>query len=321
MPPPHRRHPDRQRRDTVTGVTVNNNLIVNNGSAGSGGEAGIKFYNGASGALILNNTIYGNKGYGIWVTAGANTNILQNNHVIGNTGAAQIKNDGTGTTQTTNRTPGTITDCTVSTSDFTQNHTSSCINGGTARAGFAFNTYSGKTKPDQGAFEVFKCNAAGTVNANFMDTTCALNLNTPVLPNTGITGMVALLGGVARGTTSSAVLAGTDSVVRTIFDGAACLVGGVWTNTYTAGNLTDSALIGSTRGTSFNQKAITSTALTVSNACSASVPTTFTPVASSTFTRADESPLTELGVWTVTNGGLASMQIVSGTARTTSRDQ
>ena len=194
------------------------------------------------------------------------------------------------------------------TNDYTLTSASAAIDAG-VNVGLAFNS----TAPDIGAFETFKCNASATINANLLDTTCAMNLNTPVLPNTGITGMVALVGGVARGTTTSAVLAGTDSVVRTTFDGATCVLGEVWTNTYTAGNLTDSALIGG----SLNQKALTSTALSVTNACSSSGSPTFTQVASSSF-NSDENPISEGGVWTVTNGGAGSMKIL--TARITPTD-
>ncbi len=181
-----------------------------------------------------------------------------------------------------------------STNDFTIASGASVIAAGTTVSGVLCNGTC-----DIGSFETWSCNATATVNGNALDTTCAMNLNTPVLPATGITGMTALVGAVPRTTTSSAKLTGTDSVVRTLFQGAACAGGQTWTNTYVPGNLTDSALIGG----SLNQKAFAYTAFAVTNGCGGATGPTFTPVASSSFTGSDENPLSETSAWTT--GGVA----------------
>ncbi len=187
----------------------------------------------------------------------------------------------------TSTSPGFVS---AGTNDYTIATGSATIGAGTAVTGLLSNG-----TIDIGAFETFTCNASATVNGNLLDTSCAMNLNTPVLPATGITGMTALVAAVPRTTTTSAKL--SDSVVRTTFQGGACAGGETWTNTYVPGNLTDSALIGG----SLNQKAFAYTALAVTNGCGSSSGPTFTPVASTSFTGALENPLSEGGVWT--NGG------------------
>jgi parallel beta-helix repeat protein len=83
---------------TIVGTEIYNNLIYNNGSAPTAGDApGIRIVNNADGTKVWNNTVYGNKGLGINIQAytgikPTNT-VLQNNIVYGNA-AGEIINVG-----------------------------------------------------------------------------------------------------------------------------------------------------------------------------------------------------------------------------------
>jgi parallel beta-helix repeat protein len=83
----------------ITGVQVYNNVVYNNSTAETGGlSGGIRVSNGPDGTKVWNNTVYGNKGWGINIQAGtsAPTNtVVQNNIVFGNT-SGQIVNAGIG---------------------------------------------------------------------------------------------------------------------------------------------------------------------------------------------------------------------------------
>lgn len=231
------------------GAIIHHNVITNNGSdAASGDSHGLIIQSGVDNVLALNNTIYGNKGIGIFIkNTGSVGSILQNNHVIGNI-AGQISNLGASTTQTTNRSTGSITDCTPSTSVFTHKAGSSCINAGTIRSGYAYNG----SAPDQGAFETFvfsSCQvtaaATSTIRASFTN-----NLFPPLLPASSVTGVTGRKNGANNAITASSRSA-TNQFDFTM------------TNSYVGGdtvdisasstNITDSAAIGSTIGTAFYQ--------------------------------------------------------------------
>jgi len=83
----------------ISGVQVYNNLVYNNGSAPTAGDAqGIRISNGPDATKVWNNTVYANKGWGINIQAGTSppTNtVVQNNIVFANTDG-QIVNAGTG---------------------------------------------------------------------------------------------------------------------------------------------------------------------------------------------------------------------------------
>lgn len=158
----------------ISGVSITHNLIYENGGGGGGG--GVRLYattNTQTGTAIYNNTIYGNlagtgTGYGINIQAAPSGTLIKNNHIIGNA-TGQILDAGTGTVQANNRTTGTVTDCTVSTSTFTHNAASSCIDAG-VDVGLPYNG----SAPDIGAFETFvfaSCevpfSAANTIQATF----------------------------------------------------------------------------------------------------------------------------------------------------------
>ncbi len=226
-------------QNLITNGLIHNNLVYNNGSdARSGNSPGIQINDSAIGSKVYNNTVYGNKNAGIditWAGTAKPTNtVVTNNHVVGNL-TSQISDIGTGTTQTTNRTTGTITDCTVSTSNFTQKAGSSCIGQGTAISGFPYNG----AAPDQGRYETFGFTSA-TITGNTMLVTLGQNIsaNNPILPATGMTGWT-----VNNGRTVTAAIrqASSDSIVQLTISGAACLDADTWTVTYTPGNVTDSA--------------------------------------------------------------------------------
>jgi parallel beta-helix repeat protein len=88
--------PDPTRK--VSGVRIYNNLVYRNGSAPTSGNAtGIRVSLGVDGTKVWNNTVYGNKGWGISIESGTTTNtVVQNNIVYANT-LGPITNIGVGT--------------------------------------------------------------------------------------------------------------------------------------------------------------------------------------------------------------------------------
>jgi hypothetical protein len=80
----------------LTNVSIYNNLVYKNGSSPTAGNApGIRVDTGATGTKIWNNTLYGNKGWGIVINNSMTMNTyVQNNIVYGNT-LGQIYNAGT----------------------------------------------------------------------------------------------------------------------------------------------------------------------------------------------------------------------------------
>lgn len=191
--------------------------------------------------------------------------------------------------------------------DFTLASGSAAIAAGTAVSGVNCNGTC-----DLGAFETFGFSSA-VINGAALDVTMGMNVNTPILPTA--TGWSAACTGSGCGTpvvSTVALVAGSDSQARITLTGittGACAVGQTWTVSYTPGTTTDSALIGGT----LNQKAFGFTTQAVTNACTSTTPPTFVPIASSTFTGADENPLSESSAWTVTNGGAGSMKRLSNT--------
>ncbi len=93
----------------VTGVQIYNNLIYLNGEKQPfpGKSGGIRVANGASSTKIWNNTIYGNKGWGINIQTGVSGppggTVVQNNIIFENT-AGQIIDAGSDSTLTHNLT-------------------------------------------------------------------------------------------------------------------------------------------------------------------------------------------------------------------------
>jgi parallel beta-helix repeat protein len=94
---------------TISNLRIYNNLIYSNGSPSSGNATGIELNSGVMGVKIWNNTIYGNKSYGIFAAPGTGSHQISNNNVYLN-GLGDILNQGTGDTVSHNLTtnPGFV---------------------------------------------------------------------------------------------------------------------------------------------------------------------------------------------------------------------
>jgi hypothetical protein len=136
---------------------------------------------------------------------------------------------------------GVITDCTVSSSVFTQNSTSTCINAGQQLAGHPFND----TNPDQGAFEkvTFASSSVENGDASTLRVTFNNSAFPPLSPASGITGFTSRKNG-ANNPITSAVINGTNQVYLGLTN--AISAGDTVDVSYSGGNLKDSALIGYT---------------------------------------------------------------------------
>lgn len=116
-------------------------------------------------------TIEGNGGWGIYngIFAAANNTEIKNSHIVENASGAITTGSGTGLVQTTNRTTGALTDCTVSSSDYHQKGGSSCLGQGTALVAVLTDFY-GTTRddpPDIGATETYAGSGGGPSNSSF----------------------------------------------------------------------------------------------------------------------------------------------------------
>jgi hypothetical protein len=130
--------------------------------------------------------------------------------------------------------------------DYSLTSTSPAINAG-VNVSLAFNG----SLPDIGALETSGGFSGAVIDLNVMDVTLGMNLNTPLLPATGITGFTVACSGSDCGTpvvASATRKTGTDSVVRLTLSGIGddgnCDAAQIWTVTYAPGNVTDSALLG-----------------------------------------------------------------------------
>lgn len=140
----------------ITNVQIYNNLVYLNSTTGSGGTAGgIRVSNGPNATKVWNNTIYGNNGWGVNVQAGSSpptSTVIQNNIVLANT-SGQIVDAGTSSTIDSNHSTGTITDCTVSTSNFALIAGSDCADAGTTLATVT-EDYIGTARPQGSAYDI-----------------------------------------------------------------------------------------------------------------------------------------------------------------------
>jgi hypothetical protein len=280
-----------------------NNLVYNNNNAG----ISVKGNN----SEVKNNVVFGHLNE---VTVAAGITVTQSNN-------ACAAGDSCGTTG--KLTIAALTDCTVSTSNFTQKAGSLCINAGVANAGFLYNG----SAPDIGAYETFTY-ASATINEAFLDVTLGMNLNVPVQP-TSAGWSAACSGGANCGTPvvgAAAKLAGADSVVRLTLTGlgggAVCEVGQTWTVSYNSatGATTDSALVPNTT----NQEATTFTTQAVTNACGAAPPAPpGTPLiiytledAAATADNTGSSGATDDGTWSGTYTPLSTGKNTFGVALT-----
>lgn len=70
---------------SISSTKIYNNLVYKNGSASDAGPAsGIHIGDYASGTKVLNNTVYGNRNYGVVVGSKASSTTIQNNITYGN---------------------------------------------------------------------------------------------------------------------------------------------------------------------------------------------------------------------------------------------
>ncbi len=233
---------------TVTGGVIAHNLVYGNGTVvGTTDAKGIAIIgSGTSGTIVYGNTVYNNRGWGLYNGAGTPVNTKWYNNISLANATGQHTNGGTGEVFTTNKITGTITDCTVSTSDFTQKSGSSCIDAGTALTGFSYNVL-----PDIGAYETV-VQSVCTVedgDASTLHITFENNVYPPLLPATGITGFTARKA-LANDPVTTAVRVGDTQVYLTLTN---AIVGGNAVDvSYASGNLTDSALIGGTLNQGFH---------------------------------------------------------------------
>lgn len=250
-------------RNNGGGIVIGDarNLVEHNVIHGNTGIYSIEVIENGSGKTtdnkFYNNTIYNNGG-NVAILAGSVNTQFKNNHVIA---SGNVNDAGTTSSISDNRTAiGSITDCTVSTSDFSQNPGSVCIDAG-VNVGRPFNG----AAPDIGAFESIPTPTTAIASGNVVDVTLPMSLNTPVTPATGLLGWVVKFNGTPRGTVSAGKLTPTDTTVRIQYDGAACTgTSDNITVDHTQNNTSDSALIGGT----LNQKLFSFTGLAVNeSAC------------------------------------------------------
>lgn len=111
---------------TIYNAKIYNNLVYRNGTSSSGSATGIRLVY-TSGAKVWNNTVYGNKTYGLQIGSSSST-VVQNNILYSN-GRGNYSNQGSGTTYANNLTtdPGFVD---ASSSNFNLRSTSPAINKG-----------------------------------------------------------------------------------------------------------------------------------------------------------------------------------------------
>ena len=140
-----------------TDAQVYNNILDGSGcgagASGNGIDAG---YSTSNVLKAYNNIIYGWPGYGIDYGKFATTtgNEAINNLIVGNGGTiANTSANGSSITNTTNRTTGSITDCTGTLPDFTHKSDSACIDAGTTIATVTTD-YIGTARPQNSVFDI-----------------------------------------------------------------------------------------------------------------------------------------------------------------------
>ncbi len=137
-------------------VQIHRNILdmSNCASANSGDGIGTGYGNSAGTAVITHNIVYKARSnaisLGIFTTGGVAGNLVKNNILLGMAGPAIMLYNGSTSNSSNNKTTGAITDCTVSTSDFSQKAGSTCIDAGAILEGGE--SYSGAA-PDIGPFE------------------------------------------------------------------------------------------------------------------------------------------------------------------------
>ncbi len=262
----------------ATSPVIYRNVFIGQGAGGAKQTIGIQTGSGVTGALILNNTIY-DSATGIQLGA-SNTSPVIKNNILDNVSDPFDNIGGSGITVDGNLCPADDTTfgaggCDVIHADpqFVSVGTNFALASGSRSidAGVSHSGYLCNSTCDIGAFETFSASGA-SIDLNVMDITLGMNLNTPVLPASGMTGFTVSCSGTGCGTpvvASAARKSGTDSVIRLTISGItgdACAVGQTWTWSYTPGNVTDSSLIGATA----TQALFTASTQGVTEVCSGS---------------------------------------------------
>jgi len=231
-------------------VADQDNLLYRNLSTGN--WKGIEIIQGGGVSddnRVLHNTISGNTNHGLAINQGLRTvtdTEYKNNHIVGN--SPNLLDNGTGSVSGGNRTTGSVTDCTVSTSNFTQKAGSACIDAGTIIADVAYNG----NAPDIGAFETFLfafC-AVEATTPTVVNITFTNNVAPPLLPASSITGFSAREDASTK-TNSSTTRVGDNQVDLTVT--AAFSSGTAIDISISSTNLTDSSLVANTTNQPFVQ--------------------------------------------------------------------
>lgn len=220
----------------LSGTTTNTirRNVVRNCVHGIRTSAGL-----STNATIDHNVLYNNSSTGISLLQGSG-NVVRNNIALSN--GTNITITGGVGTQTDNRTTGTATDLFIDpvNGDFRLKAGSAAIDDGTDIS-LAYNG----SAPDHGAFEtvVFASCVVEDGDASTIRVTFTNNVQPPLLPATGVTGFTSRKATVANAVTA-AVRNGDNQVYLTVTNAIA--QSEAVDITYSAGNLTDSSLVGNT---------------------------------------------------------------------------
>jgi len=244
-----------------SGTIADHNIISNNATVSTGGGIRIQ-YTSPTNMQVYNNTIYNNTGPCIYVGAGSVDTKLKNNYCLSNTSNI-ISDSGTNTTgacgdngNLCNTTTANLVD--PANAEFTPSAGSPVIDAGTDVS----LPYDG-TAPNIGALSSPRLSACevGSVDATSLIGTWTNNVGAPILPASGITGLVIeedTGGGFNPVTVSSTARTGTNSTDSTL--GSSITGGSSVRLSTSSSNLTNSQLIGnSLNGTLPDVSAVTCT--------------------------------------------------------------
>lgn len=228
-----------------TSPKIHHNIFYSNGKTGGGLSSAIGIYNGTTGALVYNNTIYDHTDAGVQTYSAASGTIIRNNIILNSNG---IVDAGTGTTNDHNITSGTAASIFVNPgTDFSLlAGASTVIDQGTASIATGITACANGSAPDIGAIETLGTPTA-IVNAGTATITVPNNCTNQMLPASSVTGWSFKKSGVADVVTANS-RSGANSFSATLtsaFGGAdTCLFSYSQTGNTTAdnniGNLTTS---------------------------------------------------------------------------------
>ena len=245
---------------TSVNTIVHSNEIYNNGLTGGVTQAPcVTVFNPSTGIRVYNNTCYGNYNP-IFVLNGAVNTEVKNN--IDTAFVEARTSGGTNTTRSFNActasedcgstsklTIAAITDCTVSTSNFTHKASSSCIGAGTS---VSTRTSANGTQ-DIGTYEaplIASC-AVEVATPTVVNITFSNNVAPPLLPVSGVTGITARADTISKTMSGTGTRVGDSRIDQAVT--IAFIAGQAIDISIAASNLTDSALIGNLTNQPFVQ--------------------------------------------------------------------